>query len=206
MGSVFQPVLAAIAGAMFLKERVTSKEKTGLSIALFGSLVITFEPLLNGSSQHLGSILGNLLLIASRLTDTASTILAKTILRLKISPIALTHISFITGLFTIIPVILLFHTPQQVFSSLTSAPLSAHLGVVYMSLLSGTLAYTLFHMAEKTIEISEVTLSYYLHPVFSAPLSFFWLKEPITPAFIVGCLIVAFGVIVAGKKSSPTKT
>jgi drug/metabolite transporter (DMT)-like permease len=200
MGSVFQPVLAAIAGVIFLKEHVTKREKTGLTIALLGSLVITFEPLVNGSGKHLGSLFGNFLLIGSRLADTISTVMAKTILRLKVSPLALTHISFITGFITMIPIVLVFHSPFSISNSLQTAPIGAHLGVFYMALLSGTLAYTLFHAAERTVEIGEATVSYYLHPVFSAPLSFIWLQEPITPAFITGCLIVATGVFLAGIK------
>jgi len=201
MGSVFQPVIASVAGVIFLGEHVTKREKTGLGVALIGSLIITFEPLF-GQGTLLGTLLGNLLLIGSRLSDTAATLLAKTILRVKVSPLALTHVSFIVGFVSIIPIVLYFHSPADILSSIHTAPLGAHLGVLYMALLSGTLAYTLFHQAEKTIEVGEATVSYYLHPVFSAPLSFLWLREPITPGFVFGSLVVAAGVLLSGVKQS----
>lgn len=203
MGSVFQPVLASIGGIIFLREHVTHREKTGLTVALIGSLIITFEPLFaNGLGQHLGTLLGNLLLIFSRFSDVAGALLSKTILRLKVSPLALTHISFITGFFTLLPLLFFFHPPAAISHSLLTAPFTAHLGVFYMALLSGTLAYTWFHAAEKTIEIGEASVSYYLHPLFAAPLSFFWLKEPLTPTFLFGCLIVSAGVVLAETKKS----
>jgi drug/metabolite transporter (DMT)-like permease len=66
-----------------------------------------------------------------------------------------------------------------------------------MAAVSGTLGYFLWHKAEKTIEISKVNLITYLYPIFGTPLSVFWLKEKITPLFIIGVAIMASGVFLA---------
>ena len=66
-----------------------------------------------------------------------------------------------------------------------------------MAVLSGTLAYFLWHRAQKSIEISEVGLFAYLYPIFGVPLSVIWLKESISPTFIIGCIVIALGVVLA---------
>ena len=75
-----------------------------------------------------------------------------------------------------------------------------------MALISGTFAYYLWHKAEKTIEVGEVNLIAYLYPIFGAPLSILWLKEKIDIFFIIGGIIIAFGVILAELKKKTEKT
>ena len=69
-----------------------------------------------------------------------------------------------------------------------------------MALLSGTVAYTLWNMGQKTIEIGESALFSYLYPVITLPLSIFWLHEDITTPLIIGAVIIAVGVIIAETK------
>ncbi len=195
MSSVFQPMLAGAAGVLFLREHVTRREKTGIGIALIGSLIITFEPLLK--DRHLlGTLFGNLMLLGSRIADTASSIMGKFILRTKVSPLALTHISFIVGFITMLPILAVFPSKLDIIN----LPLSAHAGVWFMAIVSGTLAYTWWHQAEKSIEVGEATLSYYLHPLFTAPLAFLWLHEGVTAVFVLGSAVTAVGVVLAETK------
>lgn len=74
------------------------------------------------------------------------------------------------------------------------------MGVLYMALFSGSLAYYLSNKAQKTIEIGEQSLFSYLNPLFSIPLAVFWLGETITPLFIAGSVVVTAGVIIAETK------
>ena len=76
------------------------------------------------------------------------------------------------------------------------------MGVWYMALISGSLAYYLYVKAQRSIEVSEAILFNYLQPVFSIPLALFWLGEKITPAFLLGALIIALGVIIAEYKKA----
>lgn len=139
---------------------------------------------------------GNLLVLASVLVSTASAVLAKKVMRNEVNALAATNISFIVGFLTLIP----FTLPQILasrFQILSNVPLSYHLGVFYMAILSGTVGYYLWHKAEKSIEVSEVNLIAYLYPVFGTPLSVLWLKEKITLPFVIGSVIIAAGVILA---------
>ena len=148
----------------------------------------------------MGQLEGNLLIVAAVVADAISVILAKVSGRSRISPGLLAHLSFIIGLATIAPFALAVHGMPQIIDSIRQAPLSAHMGVWFMALVSGTLACTLRNRAVQTIEVSETAPFIYLFPLWGAPLSVLWLGEKITTPFLVGGSIIAVGVILAEQK------
>lgn len=190
------PLLAQYAGVIFLHEHITKREKIGTFIALLGTGITLIEPLLEGGLA-LGGITGNLLVLAYLAGDIASVILLKKMLTEKINPIMLTHVSFIVGLITIIPITVLFYGVFPFVNTVASLPYEYHLGVLYMAVLSGTVAYALRAKAQKAIDVGEASLFAYITPLFSAPLALIFLKEEITPLFIIGGIIVAVGVVIA---------
>ncbi len=191
------PIMVAIIGVSFLHEHVTNREKLGMGIALLGTFLVVIEPLFNGHLRHVSTLTGNLLIFASLVVGVILIVLAKIILRKHSSALALTQLSFIIGFLTTLPLVLLYHSPVSIIQSLVTAPLGAHLGVAFMALISGTLAYTLWHQAQKSIEIGEAALFTYTYPVFTAPLALLWLHEPLTPVFLVGAGITVVGVVIA---------
>lgn len=190
------PIIAAIAGAIFLKEHITSKEKLGIFIALIGTFITIAEPILK-FQDGFGGLQGNLLVLGYVVVSTGTAVIAKVILRDKVDALFATNVSFIVGFATTLPIALFFHPLPNILYTIYSTPLSYHLGVFYMAIFSGTLAYYLWHRAEKSIEISEVGLFSYLIPVFGIPLSILWLKEKITLPLIIGSVIIAIGVFLA---------
>lgn len=199
--SATAPITIVIAGALFLKEKVTSREKIGISIAFLGTLITVLEPIFRNHNGSAG-IEGNLLVLASVLVATVTAIMAKVLMRDNVEPIPLVNFTFIIGFLTMLPIVLAGSSPSGLISDIISVPPVYHLGVIYMALLSGTLAYILWHKAEKTIEVGEVGLFAYLYPVFGLPLSVFWLGEKITTPFIIGAAVIAVGVIIAEFKKS----
>ncbi len=196
--SAMGPILIAIAGVFFLKERITKRESIGILIALTGTFVTIAEPVLSGH-VHFAGLQGNLLIFISLIVGTITAILAKVVLRNDVDASFASNSAFIVGFLTILP----FSISEIVnsnFEVITKVPFSFHLGVIYMALLSGTLAYLLWHRAEKTIEVGEVNLIGYLYPVFGTPLSIFWLKEKIGLPFIIGSILIVVGVFLAEYK------
>ncbi len=199
--SATAPITIVIAGLIFLKERVTLREKIGIAIAFVGTLITVLEPLFGNNAGSAG-IEGNLLVFGSILVATVTAIMAKVIMRDNVEPIPLVNLSFIVGFITMIPFALVNSSPTNLINSILAVPPLYHLGVIYMALLSGTLAYILWHKAEKTIEVGEVGIFAYLYPLFGTPLSVLWLGEKITTPFIVGAVVIAIGVIIAEYKKS----
>lgn len=193
--SAMSPILIAVAGVFFLNEHITKRESVGILIALAGTFITIAGPILNGNIRFAG-LEGNFLIFLSLIVGTVTAILTKMILRKDVDPGFSSNFSFIIGFLTTIPftIGLLINTDLTV---ITSVSLSYHFGVFYMALLSGTLAYYLWHKAEKTIEVGEVNLIGYLYPVFGTPLSVFWLKEKIDLPFVLGSLLIIVGVALA---------
>lgn len=192
------PIILVAAGALLFKEHVTRRERIGISIAFAGTLFTVVGPLFNGHTGDLiGSIEGNGLILASILVDTTATLLVKVILRTRISAETLTHVSFVIGLLTILPITLFVHSWQAIVSTIINASLLAHAGVWFMAVLSGTIAYTLRNRAVKTIEVSEASLFTYLYPLWAAPFAILWLGETLGVPFLIGAGVIATGVIVA---------
>lgn len=167
-------------------------------IALLGTVITIVGPILKNGASFSG-LEGNLLVISSVIVSAVTAILAKIVLRDDVDAAFATNTSFIIGFITILP----FSLPQILdsrFEILTSVPFSYHLGVLYMAVLSGSLAYYLWHKAEKTIEVGEVNMITYLYPIIGAPLSILWLKEKVDTPFIIGCMVIALGVALAQLK------
>jgi len=195
------PIFISAGGLIFLKERVTIREKVGMGIAFFGTAITILEPVLRNTNGFAG-LGGNLLVFASILVGVATAIFAKILLRNDLEPAMATNISFWVGFLTLTPIAVIVHSPEGIIEQIQTAPLIFHFGVLFMALLSGNLAYTLWHKAQKTIEVGEASVFGYLYPIFATPLAVVWLKEKITTPFMVGAIIIAIGVVIAEYKKS----
>ncbi len=196
------PLLILAAGALFFRERITRQERFGIGVALFGTLLTTLEPLLQNGTA-ISQLKGNLLIILYLIANTAAVVLVKELMRLGVSAVSLTNLSFLIGFLTILPLTVLTSGGANLVSAISSLAPPYHLGVLYMALISGSLAYALWTRAQKTIEVGEAALFSYLYPLFSAPLAIFWLKERVTLTFLAGAIIVAVGVFIAEWKGRP---
>jgi drug/metabolite transporter (DMT)-like permease len=140
---------------------------------------------------------GNLLIVGSMIADTIAVILLKKLIKRDITASALTHVSFIIGFITILPVVIVVMGIPTFVETVSALSLPTHLGVLYMAIMSGTVAYILRAKAQKAIDVGEAGLFGYLTSVVSAPLAVVFLKETVTPIFIAGAVLIAIGVGVA---------
>jgi len=197
------PILITLAGVYFLHEHITKREKIGTCITLLGTLILIIQPILE-DGLNLSKISGNILIFLYLLVNTMSVILAKKLVRKGVTPISMVNSSFIVGFLTILPLTLIFGS-QNFLNTITNLSLPYHLGIFYMALISGNLAYVLWIKGQKTIEVSETSLFTYLHPIFAAPLAIFWLHEKVNTVFFTGLILITAGVIIAeykrGKKT-----
>lgn len=194
--SLFGPLLMVSFGAMFLKEHVTKRERVGIVIALLGSIIIALEPIYqNGQGSE--RIVGNLLIIGSLVCGALSGLLVKKLMRKDIPPIFLVNWSFVVGFLTLIPFVLFSGSLGSDLKLLTEIKPIYHLGVLYMALVSGTIAYSLDNLALKTIELSEAALFAYIHPVISAISALVILGDKITLQLAIGGTVAIVGVVIA---------
>ena len=197
--SLFGPILIILAGAIFLKDHITTRERIGIAIAFVGSALLVVEPLLKNHNGQSG-FWGNLLILASLTSSAFCGVMLKKLLRRGIPPSFLANITFLIGFLTLLPFIMIKYNLAGSFSIIKNAPFPYHLGVIYMAIFSGTIAYGLYNLGQKTIELSEAALFAYLHPIFSAIIAITVLGDKLTTPVIIGSVVVFVGVMVAEMK------
>lgn len=192
------PLFLILGGVLFFRDRVTKREKFGIAIALIGTLLTVFSP------GDVGKLEGNALMILAVVTDIFGALLTKEAMKKGISPTLVAQIAFVIGFAVFLPIMLLTRDTMDVVTTIAFAPWQAHAGVLFMAVLSGTFAYTIRNIAIKSIEVSESALYSYLQPLWAAMLAVLWLREPITPSYIIGGIVIAVGVVIAeAKRTQP---
>lgn len=203
--SATSPIIAILAGVLFLKERLTNREKLGVVITVLGTILITVQSFFETGTAASHSILGNIILFFSNVSFAAYLIFSKKALRKNVSPFTITFMMFFVGLITTIPLALTEIKASEILPKLMSLSLGAQLSAVYMALFSGAIAYILYQIAQKSIEASEASVFNYLPPIITAPVGVLWLHEKITVPYIIGSIIIAVGVFLAEVKNSRKK-
>lgn len=194
---VIGPMVVTAGGALFFRDRITTREKAGIVIVLVGVLINSFYPIFKSQGVRLT---GNILLLLFLLADSSSILIAKRVVQKKVKSANLTNLAFIIGAVTLIPLTIAVYGLNGLKDSIISLPFKYHLGVWYMALLSGSLAYFLYVRGQRTIEVSEAALFNYLQPVFMIPLAILWLGESLSASFIVGAGIITVGLLIAQYK------
>lgn len=192
------PLIVSTVGVYFLHEHVTKREKIGMGIAILGTALTIIGPLLDNTQNLRFS--GNLLVFGYVISTVITTLISKKILKKGAHPMTMTNISFIIGFISFLGFLFTKSSITEIYNQIAAVPTQYHLGVLYMAIISGTLAFYLSNKAQKTIEIGEQSLFGYLYPIFSLPLAVYWLGEKLTPIYIVGAIIVAIGVVIAELK------
>lgn len=196
------PLLSLAGGAYFFKDHITKRQKIGIIVVVVGVFLNSFYPIIEEGSNF--RLTGNILLITYLLADSISVLLAKRSLRFKIKSANLTNLAFVIGFVTLFPLVIYNYGFANFVNSIISLPFQYHLGVWFMALISGNLAYFLYIRAERTLEVSETVLFNYLQPVVTIPLAIFWLHEELSFHFVVGAVIIAIGLFVVEYKKYRT--
>lgn len=196
------PLLISIAGVYFLGERISKREKIGIFIAILGTILTIIEPLIQNGNGHL-RLSGNIMIVAYTIVVAGTTVLAKILLRRGVEASTMTALSFILGFITLLP--FWFGSGSSLYT-IYNTQYTFHLGVLYMAVISGSLAFYLSNKAQKSIEIGEQAIFGYMYPIFAAPIAVLWLGEKITPIFVIGAIIIAIGVTIAEIKKKRYNT
>lgn len=195
--TLLSPLIISFLAAYFFKEHITKREKIGISVVVFGVLVNSFYPFFTSGALEFS---GNIFLIFYLIFNAFGIIIAKHAVRKNIDSSNLSNFAFLIGLFTLVPASIYIYGTSQTINIIKNLNLWSHLGIWYLAVISGTLAYFLYIKAQKSIEVSEAILFSYLKPIFTIPLAVFWLKETISTSFITGAIIITVGVFLAENK------
>lgn len=191
-GSILEassPIFTILGGMLFLKETMKPKEWLGFFIAVFGTTLLTIEPILRGNlSINTISVDGNLYIILSNVVWTAFLLIIK---KFKVNAIELSFFSFLISI------------PFFFFLALKGGSFSLNQlaipGIIYMAVGGSIIAFWAYQEGQKRIEASEASIFAYLRPLFALPLALIWLKEPLSPIAILSLFLIGSGVFFSEK-------
>ncbi|HYK72639.1 MAG TPA: DMT family transporter [Pseudoneobacillus sp.] len=189
------PALIVLFSSILLKEKLTLKMSTGLSLSLFGVLLV----LTNG---HLGQIIhlhfnhGDLLMLLAILVWTFYSIIGRKIQ--DIPPISSTAVSAFIGLLLLLPLIF----TQGIHLSLSK---EATIGIIYMGTFPTVGSFIFWNIAVRQIGPSRSGIYLNLISVFTAILSLL-LGKTVTFVQISGGIFVFLGVYLTSKKAKMEST
>ena len=78
-------------------------------------------------------------------------------------------------------------------------------GVLFLGIISTALAMVLWNTAFALIDASLASLTFFAQPVVGTLLGWLFLKETITPLFLLGGLLIGIGLLVSSREET-TKT
>ncbi len=202
--SAIEPLILTLLASRLFHDHLSKKARIGVMVAVVGAVLTVIEPLLGHSDA--GSFHGNILVIFYIVSDIAGILILKKLMKKHVDAFALTNLSFITGFFVFVPLLLINNTGAHILGTLVNLSPWYHVGIFYMALLSGTYAYTLRAKAQKTLPVSEVSLFSYLTPLITTILALIFLNETISVLYVLGGILIASGVCIVELKKMQLKT
>lgn len=188
------PVLLFLSSFKFLHEKPNPKILLGIFTSLLGVIFIIGLPIL--TRGKITELIGNLLIIIATIFNVIHAVISKE-LCYRYKTITLTFWAFVIAATLYIP---LFIIENYNFSTLSNLDWRGWSGIIFGAVLSSITAYYLFEWGLARIEAQEVGIFTYLDPISAAILAWVLLGEIPTTGFLIGCMLVFGGLIIAEGK------
>lgn len=189
------PLLVMIISALTIHEDITVKKFIGIVIGFIGVIGILILPSFGRGDIGFGTPKGNVLLLVA-VSGWASYIVGSRYLTTikKYSPIYITSMSLFISAIVLVVVNLFVPHNSQMGALLRPGII---LNFLYLGLFVTVVTYVLFQWAIQHLSSTNASLTNYLQPIFAFYFSWIFLGEHITTLFLVGSLLVLFGVFIA---------
>jgi len=184
------PLFTALLAVPFLKERLGLLGWVGIGVGLLGSAVI-----LLGNSGGLEINRGSLAVLGAAMAQAVYFIIQKTYLG-RFTPLEFTTytIWFGTGfLLTLSP---------GLIGAVQSAPISSTVMVAYLGIFPAALGYIIWSKVLLQIPATKAVSTFYLIPIITIVMAWFWLREIPSLLVILGGLITLLGVLLVNSRKS----
>jgi len=187
--SALTPIIAAIMGALFLKEVVTKSERAGIVFAFVGivALVLLQSGVTNISFTD--SVIGAVLVFAGGIMYTMGGLLSKQIPKKEIDAVIIASLHFALLNFAIV---VLLTKPAFLIPQALSIP--TLLSILYMAIPGTLIAFIAYQVALKDIEVSEASVFIYLQPLFGIPASMLIMGEKFDSKLIGPLILIMVGI------------
>jgi len=183
------PAFVLIFAALLLGERVTWRRLIALLVASLG-VVAVIDPRTAQLSSDL--FLGNLSLVGAALTWALYSVLVRKVTRnLDVLPVSL--VTFAGGL----PVSIPLGAWEASATGIGMVTPGVIAGVLFIGVISTALAMYLWNSAFAILDAGVASLTFFAQPVVGTILGAIFLKEAITPLFLIGGVLIGIGLVIS---------
>jgi drug/metabolite transporter (DMT)-like permease len=183
------PIFIVVLGWLFLKESLKWLQGMGVLLAAFGVLLlVTHGNLISLFSGKLGAP-GDLLILISAPNWAVFTILSRRGLKYYPAALMMFYVMVFGWLFSTVPFL-----AGQGWKSIQYIAFDGWLALAFLGIFCSGLAYIFWYDALKVLPVAQVGAFLYIEPVVTVVVSFLLLHERITPAGLLGGMIILFGV------------
>lgn len=188
------PAFILLFAALILGEKITRRRLLSLLLATLGVLAV-----IDPRSARVAPDLfwGNLSLLAAALTWALYSVLIRLVTR-QLDVLSVSLIAFLGGLPVAVPAGLWENSTQGI------GPINAVIiaGVLFLGIICTALAMALWNNAFAQLDAGLASLTFFAQPVVGTLLGWLFLRETITPLFLLGGLLVALGLVVASRETA----
>ncbi|MCF6138987.1 DMT family transporter [Pseudalkalibacillus berkeleyi] len=184
----FSPIFTVILAMLFLHEKMTFRKAIGMTVAVFGVLMVTTKG--TGGSFNLSLNIGYLLMILSTLNWAVYSVLLKK-LSVPIPPLVLTFYMSTIGFILTTPFII----RNKGWTKLTLLSISEWSHLLFLGIFVSGVAYWYWAKALDVLDASQVSVFLYLEPIATLIAAVLLLNEKIFIISVLGGLMIIVGVI-----------
>jgi len=187
----FGPVFIVVLSVLLLDEKAGPKVLLALILAIFGALVLSVGSI---SLNDLSSLYGPAEVILSALFYALFSVFGKPLVS-KYGSAPTTIWAGLLGTTMMLPLL-----STSFFSQVESLPLDGWISVLYLSILSTVLGYTLFYTLVSHKAVSKLSIQLYLVPIVSVVGGVLLLGESVTAFTAIGGAMMLAAVALATTK------
>lgn len=183
----------AFLSVFLLNETLSAKRILGIALSFLGVFVVVFSniPEENYLFDNLFFI-GSILVLLSAFCWAIYTIIGKRLLK-KYDPLVITTYAFSLGTLFYIPLVI-----SDIQVDIQNLTFNGFLSIVYLAIFCSVFGYIGWYYALKSTEASKASVFLNFIPFFAIIMSFFY-GEKITFVFIIGAILIIYGVWQAQK-------
>ena len=188
------PLFIVVLSRIIFKEKVSTIKIVGIATIITGVLVLITKGSLE-ALLHINFTIGDLLMLVACFFFAYYTILVRQ------KPDELTAKVFLFSVFVIGTIFLLpFYIWEHLFYKKVIFDTKTVLATTYVGIFASLVSYYLWNEAIRLIGTSKTALIYYLIPVFSGILAYFFLGQAIVITQIISMGIIITGLLITNRK------
>jgi drug/metabolite transporter (DMT)-like permease len=186
------PAFVLLFAWILLREKITFQRIIALLLATFGVIAV-IDP--RSAQLNPELFFGNLLLLGAAITWALYSVLVRKMTQsFDVLPFSL--IAFFGGLPVVIP------AAAWELHSIGIGEISLGIvgGVLFLGIISTALAMVLWNTAFTFVDASLASLTFFAQPVVGTLLGWLFLRERITPLFLLGGLLIGIGLVISSRE------